>query len=231
MKPALAKKLLAQTVENYSAIAEDWHQSRQGKFWPDILFFQQYVKTGDQVLDVGCGNGRFLAVLEDRDIECTGLDNCQPLLDIAQDNFKGRAKFVKGDVLDLPFTDSRFSVVVCIAVLHHIPSKQLRKQAISELKRVLKPGGTLILAVWDIYNKLYLKLVLKYFFLKIFGFSQMDFKDVLMPFNHRVNRYLHGFTQKEFKRLAESAKLKILETGRSQRTKRGNRSLYIICQK
>lgn len=231
MKKELAQKLLNQTVSDYSTIAEDWHRSRQGKHWPDILFFQQYVKTGDQVLDVGCGNGRFLAVLEDKDIECVGLDNCQPLLEIAQKNVKGKSRFVKGDILDLPFNDGHFNVVVSMAVLHHIPSKELREQAIKELKRVLKSGGTLIISVWDIYNRLYFKLILKYFFLKLLGANQMDFKDVLMPFNHKVNRYLHGFTKGEFKKLIENAKLKMIEIGKSHKTRRGNRSLYIICQK
>ncbi len=231
MKSELAQKLLQKTIEDYSAIAEDWYHSRQGKFWPDILFFQQYVKTGDKVLDVGCGNGRFLAVLEDKDIDCTGLDNCQPLLDIARARFKDKAKFVQGDVLNLPFADGQFGVVVCIAVLHHIPSRELRMKALSELKRVLKSDGTLILAVWDIYNRQYAKIVLKYFLLKIFGQQPMDFKDVLIPFNHKVNRYLHGFTPGEFKKLVESSKLKIVEIGKSQKTKRGNRSIYIIAQK
>lgn len=231
MKKDLAQKLLKKTVEDYSAIAEDWHHSRQGKFWPDILFFQRFVKTGEKVLDVGCGNGRFLSVLENKDIDCTGLDNCQPLLDIAQARFKDKAKFVQGDVLNLPFNDNQFGVVVCIAVLHHIPSMELRLKAMSELKRVLKPGGTLILAVWDIYNRVYFKLVLKYFLLKILGINKMDFKDVLMHFNHKVNRYLHGFTWGEFKNLAERSKLEIVEIGKSQKTKKGNRSIYIIAKK
>lgn len=229
MKTEIAEKLLAKTVEDYSAIAEDWHQSRQ-YFWQDQMFLVDYIKDGDKVLDAGCGNGRFLSTLVNKKVEYIGLDNCLPLLAKAQASHP-RSKFIEGDILDLPFENNKFDVVVCIAVLHHIPSKKLRQQAIAELKRVLKPDGLLIATVWDVYSDRYFKLILKYSFLKVFGLSQLDFKDVLMPFGKKVNRYLHAFTLREFKKLLESSRMKIEKSGQSKNKGKGISNFYIIARK
>jgi len=69
------------------------------------------------------------------------------------------------DILDLPFGDGKFStkggpalgwdVVLCIAVLHHIPSRELQLKALEEMHRVLKPGGKLIMTNWHLLREAY----------------------------------------------------------------------------
>ena len=56
-------------------------------------------------------------------------------------------KFIEGDILNLPFLEQKFDSVWAIAALHMIPSKELRKRAVGEIKRVLKPGGLMVLTV------------------------------------------------------------------------------------
>jgi len=52
------------------------------------------------------------------------------------------------DSLKLPLRSGHFDAVISIAVVHHFSTVSLRVQAISEMLRILKPGGTLLIYVW-----------------------------------------------------------------------------------
>lgn len=52
------------------------------------------------------------------------------------------------DMLELPFQSAKFDVVLCIAVLHHLCTRERRISAIQELGRVLRQGGSCLLYVW-----------------------------------------------------------------------------------
>ncbi|OGH14330.1 MAG: hypothetical protein A2687_01740 [Candidatus Levybacteria bacterium RIFCSPHIGHO2_01_FULL_38_26] len=91
-----------------------------------------------KILDAGCGPGAALVYLS-KFGDVVGVDISDDALKFA----KKRGKVVKGDVSDLPFKDETFDVVVCLDVLYH---KWVDlKKALSELKRVLKPGGVLLI--------------------------------------------------------------------------------------
>jgi SAM-dependent methyltransferase len=93
-------------------------------------------------LDVGCGEGRFCRMLRDRGIAVTGIDPTQALLrrarelDPAGDYREGRAEA-------LDFAVASFDLVVSYLTLIDIPDIC---KAIPEMVRVLKPGGTLLIA-------------------------------------------------------------------------------------
>jgi SAM-dependent methyltransferase len=112
----------------------------------------------------------------------------------------------------LPFPEIFFDKVFSIRALHHIPSKEFRLQFFSEIKRVLKPGGILILTAWYLYGlteKRNFLLMLKSAFLKIIGKSKLDFGDALIPWGKKVRRYYHYFTKRELERLAEESGFKV----------------------
>ena len=101
-----------------------------------------------RVLDAGCGdgiNGRVLSsLLEEQEIrnEIIGCDYNSIRLDRAK---RGPYKLlVPADLLQLPFEDSHFDLILCSHVLEHIPQDEA---CLRELGRVLKPNGLLILAV------------------------------------------------------------------------------------
>ncbi|MEG3146383.1 class I SAM-dependent methyltransferase [Sphingomonas sp. RT2P30] len=93
-------------------------------------------------LDVGCGEGRFCRMLAERGIKATGIDPTEPLLaearrrDPAGDYRLGRAE-------QLDFTDASFDLVVSYLSLIDIPDPAA---AIAEMGRVLRPGGSLLIA-------------------------------------------------------------------------------------
>ena len=102
------------------------------------------IESGAAVLDVGCGTGVLFAML----LEKVGREACVVGLDISGEML-GRAKAkgypvecVQGDAHSLPIEDSTFDWVICNAVFPHFPDKL---RALSEIRRVLKHGGRLVI--------------------------------------------------------------------------------------
>ena len=79
------------------------------------------------------------------DLEWTGCDNCNELLDICRDK---SMNVVFSDIRTLPFADNQFDNVISIAVLHHISTFEDRVKACQELVRVAKPSSKIFIQVW-----------------------------------------------------------------------------------
>ncbi len=93
-------------------------------------------------LDVGCGEGRFCRKLRDEGIRTTGIDPTPALLARARElDPGGDYRPGRTEALDLP--DSRFDLVVSHLTLIDIPDID---RAVPEMARVLRPGGTLLIA-------------------------------------------------------------------------------------
>ena len=93
-----------------------------------------------QVLDVGCGKGRFARVLQERnpEAEIWGLDISEEMLRFVPAGIHTRA----GSMTELPFADSTFDCVYATESLEHAVEIE---RAVSEMCRVLKPGGKLVI--------------------------------------------------------------------------------------
>ena len=96
------------------------------------LFIQKY-KSDGLTLDIGCSNSPYIKYFPNR---------------IGLDIQAGQSVDVIADVHKLPFEDEKFDNILCTEVLEHLHSPHL---AISEMKRVLKPGGKLILSTRFIF--------------------------------------------------------------------------------
>lgn len=198
-----AKKILEDVQRTYDAIASDFDASRKDLLWPSLIGFLPCVKQGDKVLDAGCGSGRLLQILEEKKIEYVGIDSSDKLLEKARKRFPGRTFIVGNITSKLPFPDACFDVIFSIAVFHHIPGKEFRDTALSELSRVLKHNGLLVMTncSW-LYTLRYLKYIVYYTFLKLAGRSELDFKDIFVPWAQTGRRrYFHCFTMREIKKL------------------------------
>jgi ubiquinone/menaquinone biosynthesis C-methylase UbiE len=227
MDEKYAKYLLDKTKNDYNLIAQDFSRTR-GNIWEEIKFlFDDYLTAGEKVLDLGCGNGRFYETFKNKDIQYFGLDASEKLIEIAKKKYP-KADFRTGEALKIPFPNNYFNKVYSIAVLHHIPSKELRINFLKEAKRILRPNGKMILTVWKLNNR---SLLLKYTILKIFGKNKMDFKDTLEPWAQKTERYYHWFSKKELVKLIKQTGFRIENIG-VIKNKTGNRkNIYLIAAK
>lgn len=230
MRKEYAEYLLNKTRENYNLIADDFSRTRE-KPWEEVGFlFSDYLKEGDNVLDLGCGNGRYFDFFKGRKIKYIGVDNSERLIKIAKRKY-GDNNFITADALNLPFAENSFNKVYSIAVLHHFPSKGLRNQFLTQIKRVLKTDGYLILTVWRFHRIKEIIFLMKYTILKTLGLSKLDFKDVFEPWGKKILRYYHWFSKKELIKLLKDNEFTVKECG-VIRNKQGNRrNTYIIAQK
>ncbi len=105
------------------------------------------LRPEDELLEVACGSGVFLAQHAAEAGYVAGLDLSDLQVDLARQRLAervaaGKAEIVKGDAAELPWEDARFSVVTCMGSMEaiHEPSR-----ALAEMFRVLRPGGRAVL--------------------------------------------------------------------------------------
>jgi ubiquinone/menaquinone biosynthesis C-methylase UbiE len=101
--------------------------------------------SGRRVLDAGCGSGPLMALLRDRGAVVTGLDASAGMLAVARRRLGDAVALQVADLEEpLPFDDGAFELVTASLVLHYL---QDWGPTLAELRRVLEPGGRLIVSV------------------------------------------------------------------------------------
>jgi SAM-dependent methyltransferase len=105
--------------------------------------------AGKVVLDYGCGNGYVLGQYARNGATAYGVDLTDAAVELARKRFELLeldGTFVANDGTTIPFDDAFFDVACSMGVLHHIPDPA---PVVAELHRVLKPGGKLVVMVYN----------------------------------------------------------------------------------
>jgi ubiquinone/menaquinone biosynthesis C-methylase UbiE len=210
MRKEYANELLAASRAGYDIIAPEFSRTR-GTFWAELAFVRDLIPEGSSILDIGCGNGRFLGALEGKAVNYTGIDFSTGLVGVARERYHERDQtaFVVGDALALSFLDHSFDNAVSFAVLHHIPSREYRVQFLCEAARVTKPGGFIILTAWNVWHSRP-GIVIEFALKKLLGGTHTDFGDAILDFGKEKNaRYVHALSINEIRSLAQEAGLTI----------------------
>lgn len=166
--------------QEWSTIPEGDIQLRTGKVYADLwknfnaqeyfgrakaLLEERFAKNDVSVqgvqhaLDDGCGSGRYTIALQYMGCQrVTGIDISADAIELAEKRnpIADAVSFQRGSVLELPFADSTFDFVFSNGVLHHTLSTE---QGLSEIYRVLQPGGACWLYLYGGKNSLFWDIV------------------------------------------------------------------------
>ncbi|GAA0770346.1 3-demethylubiquinone-9 3-O-methyltransferase [Roseibium denhamense] len=116
-----------------------------------LAWFERHIEwTGKKVLDLGCAGGFISEVLTERGALVSGIDPARKAIEAARQRALGLGQDIRYSVgvgEMLPYDDDSFDAVVCVDVLEHVSDLP---KVISEIRRVLKPGG---LFLYDTINR------------------------------------------------------------------------------
>ncbi|AJP00738.1 ubiquinone biosynthesis methyltransferase UbiE [Streptomyces cyaneogriseus subsp. noncyanogenus] len=150
------EELKATVKSVYQQVAGEYDERIPGLGPSDDMFTQserdfllKAIRSGEKVLDIGCGTGRFTVPMAEKGADVSGLDISRPMLDVASSKLAERglsADLREGDMAHLPFPDASFDTVTSMLALMHVPLED-RPAVFGEVARVLRPGGRMLLGV------------------------------------------------------------------------------------
>jgi SAM-dependent methyltransferase len=161
--------------------------------------FKKHLPKDGTILEAGCGLSRWVIYFARLGYDIVGLDCNHEALRQAK-SFEPSIKVLAGDLLETCFHDRTFDAVLSLGVVEHF--KEGPQEALRELKRILKPGGALILVVPA--NNLFRILIinplmrLRDLYLKIYRGHKMAFSE-------------YRYSKKELKRFLTNLGFEIID--------------------
>lgn len=241
------------TQEFYTQVSTSFSQTRQTQWqgWQQLApYIQKQAETDDfTLLDLGCGNGRFLTFVCESGLSnftYVGTDTNQSLLREAQQVLtvhKLNGKLLELDIITalteknlhqlLKVTETtNYDLIVSFGVLHHIPSAQLRIQLVKQLLELLKTQGIAIISLWRFND--FARYQTKKLDPNQFGVSpdSLEPNDFLLGWKDRTDiaRYCHSFTQEEVTQLLDELPAELV-TSFTADGKEGGANIYLVLQK
>ncbi|XP_054153763.1 alkylated DNA repair protein alkB homolog 8-like [Oppia nitens] len=206
----------------YDNIADHFSRTRY-KPWPRVERFVDSLSIGSLLLDVGCGNGKYMTIRKTNELAVIGCDRSQSLLQICRQK---QLESVVSDCLNLSSFRPQFDAILCVAVLHHLSTEERRRKAIQQIIDCLSIGGKALITVWafeqnkngsqshyirkesqkepQIHSKTGLCLHV--------GGTAFTDQEVLVPFANKTHlRYYHVFREGELEGLVSGIKSAELE--------------------
>lgn len=200
------EKINTSTKLGYNNIASNYARSR-ALLSNDLKLAIQRMSMKGKILDSGSADARLFDISQEYGAEYYAIDNSEELCRLAER--KGDINIVCGDILDMPYEDNFFDQIYSSSVFHHIPDKQ-REQFMAEHHRILKPGGRMLIRVWDLKKNTKAKPLIMINNIKnFFGLSELGHNDILFPWKNidqsvAMMRYFHCFTMNELIKLAKN---------------------------
>jgi SAM-dependent methyltransferase len=218
------------TVEALAAINRAFYRDRAAEFsatrgapwlgWQRVVPLLRGAAPGRalRVLDVGCGNGRFVRYLAQAlapgSIEAVGVDASEPLLEAARRAGPAGAHWQACDVVAAPeaLPAGPFDLIALIALLHGIPGSTRRRALLDACARRLAPDGWLVFTTWRADLARERRLDWKSYSSRAampIDCSQLEPGDQLIPWGPGSDavRYFHSFDEAELERLVSGLPL------------------------
>ena len=144
---------------------------------------------GKTIIDLGCGDGFYSRILAQQGAKVTGIDFSSKAIKLAQGQElkdKLSIKYFEADIADLHFFDNNsFNLALAEMVIVNIPSQEKYLKIVKEVKRILKPGGQMVISKGHPANFLrHLEDQSKYF--KLTYSREVSYFDSLAPQNVEI---------------------------------------------
>ena len=230
MDSATAARLIELNKDFYTRFGDAFSVTRH-RIQPGVRRVLKMLIGAENILDLGCGNGEFARELAQRGHHGSylGVDFSLPLLREAGAQPEGvamvpwrhfSAMFREMDLTKLPVSSNPLSVignwslVTAFAVLHHVPSYDLRLNILKTVHQLLKPDGLFIHSNWQFLASEKLKARIQPWGAVAVSASDVDAGDYLLDWRSGGEglRYVHHFNEDELQALAEASGFHVVET-------------------
>ena len=216
----------------------DSFSATRHRIQPGVRRVLDTLKGDESLLDLGCGNGELARELAKRGHRGSylGVDFSLPLLREAESQPEGFSpKFMQADLTKLSVSSfqslgtDHWSLITAFAVLHHIPSTELRLNLLQTVRQLLLPDGVFIHSNWQFLNSEKLKARIQPWEEVSVSPSDVDAGDYLLDWRSGGEglRYVHHFTESELNELARTTGFQVAETFSSD-GETGNLGLYQV---
>ena len=239
MRSEVVERLLSINRGFYQSFADPFRATR-GKLQPGVARALETVNPDANLLDLGCAHGLLAEELAGRGHSGTyvGLDSSQPLLDSVPEHLHPpQYQFALADFGNAEWTPIARSLLTgsaiheqipvekpdlfhwtfAFAVLHHIPSSNLRQSTVAAIRRLLTSNGRVAVSVWDFLSSARLRERVVAW--DTVGVNQEDVGegDYLVDWREGGNgvRYVHHFGDDDLRDLAEIAGFRVVQEFRS----------------
>jgi SAM-dependent methyltransferase len=222
MNSSTARRLIEINREFYTRFGDSFSATRH-RIQPGARRVLDLLNGDEPILDLGCGNGELARELSKRGHRgpYLGVDFSLPLLREAEPQPDGfSARFMEADLVQLSamsaelFAAGRWSVVMAFAVLHHIPSTELRLDILRAVHELLNENGLFIHSNWQFLNSEKLKARIQPWEAAALSGSEVDASDYLLDWRSQGKglRYVHHFDESELAELAEASGFRVANT-------------------
>ncbi len=187
---------------SYDNFSHTFSNSRKNHPWPELDYIIEDMKKEGflSILDIWCGNGRFLEEARKRDFTpwiYLGVDNSEWMIKEAQ-NLYSDSHFEVIWMQSIKNISERYDTILFLASYHHLETKEERMQVLKESKELLNQNGRIYMTNWNLRDQEKYKNSHRWngdYDIKIGEFS----------------RYYHGFTIEELEELFETTGWNIIQ--------------------
>jgi tRNA (uracil-5-)-methyltransferase TRM9 len=222
MDASTAARLVEINRDFYTRFGDSFSATRH-RLQPGVRRVLASLKGDESILDLGCGNGELARELAKRGQRgpYLGLDFSVPLLREAGVESEGfSAKFVQADLTQLSVISDQLAVAdhwslsTAFAVLHHIPSTELRLDILGVVHELLRHDGRFVHSNWQFLNSEKLKARIQPWEAAGVSGSAVDPGDYLLDWRSGGEglRYVHHFDEQELEELATASSFRIADS-------------------
>lgn len=188
---------------SYDSFATTFSNSRKNHPWPELdAIIEDMRKQGyTSVLDVGCGNGRFLEEIQNKELNIwgyLGIDSSKWMIAEAR-KLHPNHQFEVIPMESLhQLSNTKYQALLFLASFHHLKTRESRIETLKQAKELLAPNGRIYMTNWNLLEQ------------EKYTESHRWNGDYDIKIGE-FSRYYHGFTVAELAELFEEAGLEVVE--------------------